>query len=175
MLGQEVVGERREGTDHSDSVTKDYLITQTGWFWFFKLINESRLEGKYYGFQSVDIYQLLPTYDRSIVNLSAKEEKLLNWNPPSGNLPETFAWNSNSIFYSDFHGRCAIEAIVQRTRGYPILGSVQGPLRNLLLWKVSPAQGRGAEAEWSFNSFQSKPFRGSTYAIALSVWGCEPP
>lgn len=91
MLGQEVVGERREGTDHSDSVTKDYLITQTGWFWFFKLINESRLEGKYYGFQSVDIYQLLPTYDRSIVNLSAKEEKLLNWNPPSGNLPETFA------------------------------------------------------------------------------------
>lgn len=79
MLGQEVVGERREeGTDHSGRLTEDYLITQTGWLWLFKLINESRLEGKYCGFQSGDIYQLLAMYDQSIVNLSTKEEKHLN-------------------------------------------------------------------------------------------------
>lgn len=79
MLGQEVVAERsEEGTDHSGSVTKDYLIIQTGWLWVFKLINETRLEGKYCGVQSGDIYQLLATCDQRIGNLSAKEEKLLN-------------------------------------------------------------------------------------------------
>lgn len=70
---------------------KGYLITQTGWLWLFKLNNENRLEGKYYGFQSGDIYQLLATWDQSIVNLSTKEEILPNWNLLSGNLPETFA------------------------------------------------------------------------------------
>lgn len=70
---------------------KDYLVKQAGWLWLFKLMNENRLEGKYYGFQIGDIYQLLATYNQSIVNLSVMEEKFLNWNLPSGKLPETFA------------------------------------------------------------------------------------